>query len=169
MMVPRSGGTLVLATTMVLGFVSAQEQLPPFPNATAGTFFSGVFSSGMVLQRGATPAVVYGVVIGATASTTVAVTASTAGSTSAPYTVHATVEPTTIRVQAGGFYARWRAVLHPTEAIGGNLSISADCSACGSAAGHGSDIHEISYGDVWVCSGQSNMELPMIHDHYRNG
>jgi hypothetical protein len=53
--------------------------------------------------------------------------------------------------------------------VGGNFSISADCTGCGSAAGNGSAIHGVMYGDIWVCSGQSNMELPLIHDHYRNG
>ena len=43
-------GTLAMALLLPPSW--AQEQLSPFPNATAGTFFSGVFSDGMVLQRG---------------------------------------------------------------------------------------------------------------------
>ena len=50
---------------------SAQpEHLDPFPNATAGTFFSGVFSDGAVLQRAPRSARLFGVVIGATDDTT---------------------------------------------------------------------------------------------------
>jgi hypothetical protein len=97
-MVPLS--LLVVVALQLSGSASAQEQLPPFPNATAGTFFSGVFSDGMVLQRGSAPAAVYGAVVGATAGTAVTVTVAD-GVGGAPYAVRATVEPTTIRVQAG--------------------------------------------------------------------
>lgn len=98
-MVPLS---LLVVVALLSGRASAQEQLPPFPNATAGTFFSGVFSDGMVLQRGSAPAAVYGAVVGATAGTVVTVTVADGVGGGAPYAVRATVEPTTIRVQAGG-------------------------------------------------------------------
>jgi hypothetical protein len=159
---------LVVVTCGLSRHAVLQEQLPPFPNATAGTFFSGVFSDKMVLQRGPRPAVLFGAVVGASAGTTVSVKVSCEGNGSS-YTVDSNVEVTPIRVQAGGLYARWRAALRPVAAVGGSCTLAVDCTSCGVAAGHGTAISAVTWGDVWVCSGQSNMELPLIHDHYRNG
>ena len=66
--------------TLARRALAQPEQLPPFPNATSGAFFSGVFSDRAVLQRAPRSAVLYGVVIGATPSTTVTVTLQDGGS-----------------------------------------------------------------------------------------
>ena len=79
------------------------QKLDPFPNATAGTFFSGVFSDNTVMQHGRAAAV-YGVVVGATAGTKVTVRISEGAV--AEYTVAAAVELTSATVKAGGLYAR---------------------------------------------------------------
>ena len=129
----------------------AQDHLDPFPNATAGSFFSGVFSDGAVLQRGGKGSSLYGVVIGAVAGTTVTVKVSG----SASYTIVATVDVTPMKVKSG-IYARWRAVLKP-HAAGGDYTASVDCANCGTAAGHGATLANLTMGDVWFCSGQSNV------------
>ena len=53
--------------------------LPAFPNGTAGTFFSGVFTDHAVLQRAPAKAAVYGVIFGAEPATTVKVEVAAVG------------------------------------------------------------------------------------------
>ena len=144
------GPLLLLAVTLLSRSGAAQDHLDPFPNATAGTFFSGVFSSGAVLQRAPRAARLFGVVIGATAESTVTVTVAGAG---ASYEVVAEVEVTTMKVKAGGLYARWVATLRPHEA-GGNVTAAAACAACGTANGNSAKLVDLQFGDVWFCSGQ---------------
>jgi hypothetical protein len=60
---------------------------------------------------------------------------------------------------------QWRAKLTPHEA-GGNFTITAFCTLCGGL--NSSTIHSVTFGDVFVCSGQSNMQLAMIHTFDRN-
>ena len=60
---------------------------------------------------------------------------------------------------------QWRAKLTPHEA-GGNFTITASCTSCGGLIS--STIHSVTFGDVFVCSGQSNMQLAMIHTFDRN-
>ena len=45
------------------------------------------------------------------------------------YTVSAMVEKVSKQTQSGG-YARWKAVLKPQAAAGGNFTVTAACSAC---------------------------------------
>ena len=73
----------------------------------------------------------------------------------ASYTVAARVisEP-------GPMQGHWKGYLKPTQA-GGNLTITASCAGCGGL--NPSTIHSVTFGDVFVCSGQSNMQLSMIH------
>ena len=144
------GPLLLLAVTLLSRSGAAQDHLDPFPNATAGTFFSGVFSSGAVLQRAPRAARLFGVVIGATAESTVTVTVAGAG---ASYEVVAEVEVTTMKVKAGGLYARWVATLRPHEA-GGNVTAAAACAACGTANANSAKLVDLQFGDVWFCSGQ---------------
>ena len=127
------------------------EQLPPFPNATNGAFFSGVFSDRAVLQRGPRSAVLYGVVIGATPSTTVTVTLQDGGSgpDEAQAPVQARVEVTQMKVPKGGLYARWAATLPPHPA-GGDFSATVACGGCGNAPGQ--TLSNLTFGDVWFCS-----------------
>ena len=152
-MLSRSGTqwlqALVLAT--LCRSASAQPQhLDPFPNATAGTFFSGVFSDGAVLQRAPRSARLFGVVIGATEDTTVTVAVDGTG---VSYEVLAEIELTAMKVKAGGLYARWKATLKPHEA-GGNFTAAASCAKCGAAAGNTAKLADLQFGDVWFCSGQ---------------
>jgi sialate O-acetylesterase len=103
---------------------------------------------------------VLGVVIGATPSTTVNVTV--AALDEPPYTVLAKV----LQTKKTG-YAYWRAALRP-HAAGGDVTISAQCASCGKGEGKVAVVKGVTFGDVWLCSGQSNMELPMVHEHGRN-
>lgn len=148
-----------------LSKVSDKYQPAKFPDDVAGTFFSGVFSDNVVLQREPARAAVYGVVIGAELDTTVAVKISeVSGSTAA--SIAAEVVVTTQETEVGGLYATWRAVLEPAAA-GGNYTISASCMSC-AAPSNFNTLNSVTFGEVWFCSGQSNMWLPMHMDTSRN-
>ena len=124
-----------------------------------GTHFSGAITSNSVLQKGATTsAAVLGTVQGATSGTVVTVTVAEAGA--APYSVRADI------VGRGNGNLTWHARLHPHPAPGGNATISASCASCSNDSK--ATLVNITWGDVWFCAGQSNMELPMDFALTRN-
>ena len=142
--------------------------MPAFPNGTAGTFFSGVFSDHVVLQRGPSKAAVFGVVFGAETATEVDVTVASvsgSGDVTDSYSVKAAVMLTG-KTYPGGRYAQWKAFLKPAPA-GGNFTITAGCSSCKNTTAK-ARLADVTFGDVWFCSGQSNMWLPMNMDTSRN-
>ncbi|CAK0871817.1 unnamed protein product [Prorocentrum cordatum] len=132
---------------------------PPPPQPTL--VFSAGFSSDAVLQRGR-PASVYGFASGAAAPrVSVAVAGADAAGAAVSYEVAAEVsswggdswQPDTQPAPPHGPWV-WRAVLR-TAAAGGEYTITAsDGSTHGSAS-----IERVTFGDVWFCSGQSNMAL----------
>lgn len=120
-----------------------------------------MFTDNAVLQRGSeTMAAVYGAVFGGISSqTTVAVTVAEAGQ--APYTVQARV-----MVDTAPFNATWKALLKPHAAPGGDITITVRCANCQNTTA--SSIRNVTYGQVWVCSGQSNCWLPLEYTTTRN-
>lgn len=122
---------------------------PPFGDNcstdNSGVCFSWTCGDHMVLQRAPHKAAVYGHVNGA--ASTISVTVAQVGG--AVYTVPAVV---TAGVVAGSKKA-WKAVLKPA-AGGGNFSITARCTA--GCIGEAS-IADVTFGDIFYCSGQSNM------------
>ena len=153
---------------------------PPTPPPAPAIVFSAGFSSDMVLQRGTGGAAVYGLVAhgdGAAAappSVTVRVGQGGGGGGGAAYTVVAALLPApTTGIAPFGTAANasaWRALLRPAEAGGPALAITASCTGCGGGGGGGggttgttATLERVAYGDVYFCSGQSNMALPL---HY---
>ena len=135
-------------------FVYPDEAPPPSP--PSGISFSGVWTDHAVLQRGSTArAAVYGMVTGAADKITLAVSEAGAGK----YSVDAEI------IMDGG-NTTWKALLKPHPEYGGNLTLTAVCSGC--SGNTSATIESLTYGDVWFCSGQSNMELPMAHGLTRN-
>ena len=132
--------------------------LPPFPNATAGTFFSGVFGDHVVLQREPAKAAIYGVIFGAEDGTTVTVDVGSASGAKI-YSVPATVMLTDTQMP-GGRYAKWKAYLKPSAA-GGNFTVAASCASCKNSSA--SSISDVTFGDVWFCSGK--LALPGDSEH----
>lgn len=152
------------------------------PNGSSGfhcppsLLFSAGFDSDMVLQRAPQKAKVYGQMLGHGAGATVQVTVSAAGV--AIYTVPAAVAPDTrtycqpsggIRTCVANYSAVWSAYLKPAPA-GGEYTISAKCTAgCGTgttgAPRDTTTLERVTFGDVYFCSGQSNMALPGIHSY----
>ena len=65
----------------------------------------------------------------------------------------------------------WKALLPPTAATKGGAApmeytITAECSGC--TANATQVLSGVVFGDMWYCSGQSNMWLPMDHSLSRN-
>lgn len=60
----------------------------------------------------------------------------------------------------------WKALLPPMPA-GGNYLITASCTGCAASVLQLS-LNNVTFGDVWFCSGQSNMWLQVLHTFSRN-
>jgi len=130
--------------------------LPPdapfkFPD---GVFFSGSFSNGTVLQRGTdkggNPASVYG---RAPPKSSVTLTLNQEdGSYS---------KAATISAASNG---DWKWTLPEPMKAGGNFTFVVSCDQCTQKA----FMFNVTFGDVWFCAGQSNMELAMQYTISRN-
>jgi hypothetical protein len=139
--------------------------------------FSVGFDSNMVLQRDATTAI-YGQMIGNGGGAQIEVTVRESGG--GFYTVKALVvaqQSPTYSVMCwhpqgdppcyvANYTASWKAFLKPATA-GGDYTISAKCTAgcSGDIVRDTSTIERVTMGDVYFCSGQSNMQLPNTHSY----
>jgi sialate O-acetylesterase len=110
--------------------------------------FASVFGDDQVLQR-SVKAAVYGTGTPGTA-VTVSVTDDSTG------LVELTAPPVGVNAQG-----EWKALL-PPHAAGTGFTVTASTGKSGIV------LHRISFGDVWFCSGQSNMELPVYYTFTRN-
>lgn len=118
------------------------------PTSKAALSFASVFGDDQVFQRSA-KAAVYG---SGTPGLTVAVTVSD----DRTGLVELVAPP--VVVGSGG---EWRALL-PPHAAGTGFTVTA------SAGGSSISLRRTSFGDVWFCSGQSNMELGLYYTFTRN-
>jgi hypothetical protein len=144
---------------------SSDPEAQPTCVCPPALLFSAGQDNDMVLQRAPAQAAVYGVAL--ELGSQVEVTVSGVGA--APYTVGAKVMPAAATYAGPGganYTAIWKAYLRPTKA-GGSFTISAKClTGCGTgadAARNVATIQRCTYGDVYFCSGQSNMALPLLH------
>ena len=71
-----------------------------------------------------------------------------------------TVQAKLTKLAEGEGYS-WKVLLRPNKA-GGAFTITATSGALTAAISH------VTFGDVWYCSGQSNMALPLVHTISRN-
>ena len=140
---------------------------PAPPPPASGVRFSGVFSSQMVLQRDAATAVFgwcgtagQGAQVFSrctfAAGATVEVTMSSTADSTRLFTTHTPI--------AGD--GTWKALL-PAMGAGGSYSVSAACThGCGNSSA--AVLEDVTFGDLYFCSGQSNMELTMHYTFSRN-
>ena len=132
--------------------------------------FAPVLTDNAVLQRAPAAARVYGVVEGTrspssrTPQISITVTKDNDPTGSSAYTIaaqHVEVVNAT--------YARWRATLRPGLVSAGAHTIAATLATSdAAAAAAGAKISNILFGEVWLCSGQSNAWLPMHFSLSRN-
>ena len=135
--------------------------------------FAPVFSSRMVLQQAPARSALFGDLIVDTSSAsppsnvrvhiTVRPVHKGRRETRRPYSVEASLEAPVKRVKRKRFPTytvpdglwTWRAYLHPMPA-GGDWIIRATANT--SETHLHADLHVVTFGDVWMCAGQSNME-----------
>ena len=163
--------TVVLASAGPLSLSSSLGGPPP-PPAPPSFGFSAVLGDWMVLQQQPSAAAVYGTATIGAKSVTVTVSD---GKTS--YDVTATVgkdathqpigyvDPST-GAQLPFIAQTWKALLKPTAA-GGDYTITAKCKGCSGNKTNATLAH-VTFGDMWYCSGQSNMWLPVQYSFSRN-
>ena len=132
-----------------------ERSAPSFP---PGVSFAGSFTDYAVLQKGASHAAVYGAVTGGVSSS-LAVTVALGG---------AKTRATIVQMDRANGTAVWKALLPPHREQGGDYTLSAQCTGCDASNGSTVVLQHVTFGDVIVCSGQSNMELPMQHALTRN-
>lgn len=125
--------------------------------------FSAGFSSDMVLQRAPAKSAVYGVAF----RTDAVIDVQIQDEAGLNYNVSATVQPL-LKVDHGpagaNYTAQWKAFLRPASA-GGVYTITARClKKCGSDSDvkrNTALIERATFGDIYFCSGQSNMALSL--------
>ena len=107
--------------------------------------FAGSFLSGMVLQRGPSSAsAVFG-----TASPGATVQLHAQGPGGWTFSAKATASA----AKAAEEHGTWKVLLPPRPASVGGYSITAKCATCANSTAQ--TLSDVSFGDVWFCSGQS--------------
>jgi hypothetical protein len=153
---------LLVPVVLALHVFNTSQTLPPAVRPD-GVSFAGVFTNHTVLQRAPQTSAVYGVVVSSACNLTNTLHVSLSlwkGRTS----------QWTLGAQHIDFincsYVRWKASLPPMPS-GGSFELHASAPAI--FAGTGSQmLTDITFGDVWFCSGQSNMWLPVHYTFTRN-
>jgi len=133
----------------------ADPQDPPFDMTKV--LFSGIFSTHGVLQRAPRRSSVYGT---ATPGATVTVVLSGPDGyshTSAPTAVTSSPD--------SAVNGTWK-ILLPARTAGFGYTLEARCLGCPNTTAH--TLTDIGFGDVFLCSGQSNMEDPVLTTVSRN-
>ena len=146
-------GTELAPTGKLSGFSSYRRRDEPCPPAPPPPLFANVFGSGMVLQREPSQARVFG-----KAPSGAALTVTVAQQGELRYTAN-------VSATANGA-GEWACLLPKMPASGDGVSYNLTASL-DEAPHHQQCLTEIVWGDVFVCGGQSNMELPLslVNNH----
>eukprot|EP01047_Picozoa_sp_COSAG01_P035614 COSAG01_NODE_2744_length_7150_cov_5.435116_2_plen_304_part_00 len=153
--------SLCSAATAATVAVTRGDKPPPPP--PAGIHFFAGFSDHAVLQRGPGRAALYGKLEAGATGATVQISPGPADLTGG--TVAAAARAYEVAAQVSGD-GTWKALLPPHPA-GGVWSVTAKCQGCASEP-RSATLHNLTYGDVVYCGGQSNMWLPLLHTLTRN-
>jgi len=128
---------------------------PPFDQTKV--IFSGVFSNHGVLQRSPASASVFG-----TAVAGGSVTVTLSGPNGFNFTSAPVIVTTSNDASLNG---TWKVLLPPRPA-GFGYSLTATCNGCSNDTA--ATLNDVGFGDVYLCSGQSNMECPLYTTLSRN-
>ena len=139
------------------GIALAQPPAVPPPFAGPGIGLAPIFTDHAVLQRDPAVSAVYGVVVGDPRATGAVVTVSSDTNEDIEYSV---VAKHIDRVNAT--YFRWKAALQPTAAGTGSHTITATCVGCHSSSVASAHVHDVVFGDVYVCSGRECLRPGLI-------
>ena len=161
---------LALCCTAVIttGGRSPPPPAPAVPSTPPPLSFAAPFGDNMVLQQQPAIAAVYG--FGGSKGVTVTITDEETGKVA--YTVEAKLNVTAqpfgddFGVRPANTYnpwnaplPTWKALLKPTPP-GGSFTIKATTASLQTVS-----ISNVAFGDMWYCSGQSNMWLPVSHTY----
>ena len=169
-------GALISANgvTADLGGAKGKPPPPPPPPPPLPSFgFSVVLGDWMVLQQSPAAAAVYGYApVGATSVTVTISDGKSSYDVVATVGKDATHQPNGYVDPGTGLNLNitnntWKALLHPTAA-GGDYSITAKCGSGCSTGATSATLAHATFGDMWYCTGQSNMWLPVQHTFSRN-
>ena len=162
----------LVASMLPLGLASAAAAAgkpPPAPPLPAFGF-SPVFGDYMVLQQAPAAAAVYGTVLPGTTAVTVTVSdGKSSYEVKASVGADATHQPRGYVDPATGANLpvaneSWKAILRPAPA-GGDWHIAAVAHDANSST---ATLAHVVFGDMWYCTGQSNMWLPVKYSFSRN-
>jgi hypothetical protein len=142
---------LGLTTTTALGaFALTDPDVDPSldpPFDLSKVSFSSVFSDSMVLQREPQQASVFG-----TATPGASITVTLASSSGFSFTSPPT---TVVSSSDSAIHGSWK-VLLPARPAGMGYNVTAVCAGCTNTTSGPAYLGDVVYGDVYLCSGQSN-------------
>eukprot|EP00041_Stephanoeca_diplocostata_P018767 m.396690 g.396690 ORF g.396690 m.396690 type:complete len:756 (+) comp21114_c0_seq4:60-2327(+) len=162
------------AAAELYGFEDDLDKLfggPPPPPAPPAFGFNLNHGNWMVLQQAPAKSAVYGTLgVGGTA-VKVSMCADNGGApcNTIDAKINATHQPVGYQDPNGVPFpvtASWKALLPPMPA-GGSFTITATCTGC-TDVNKTITLTNVTFGDMWYCSGQSNMWLPVQYSFSRN-
>jgi len=142
-----------------LALTSCPAAAAPFNSCGSGVCFSGNINHNAILQRAPERSAVYGSVN--TASPAGAQVVVTLAGTAADGSAYSKDFPAAVNADS-----TYKALLDAMPAWG-NFTITATCSACAGSPLSVSVVG-VTFGDVYLSSGQSNMELSLYNTYERN-
>ena len=153
---PPYTSTMLVATlgAALLRGSSGQENPADPPFDATRVLFSAAFSDHMVLQRAPQLAAVFG-----TATPGSNVTVHLAGPNNFSFTSSSTPVANSADITRNG---TWKVVL-PAQVPGFGYTIQATCFGCLNATSSPATLVDVGFGDVFLCSGQSNSECRCMH------
>lgn len=133
--------------------------------------FSDTLGDNMVLQREPASAAVYGSFRtpsseSAGEQNSVMVSISDDSDLFVSFTVKATISFDHTSLDETKLF-RFKALLHPMPA-GRSYTVEARCGTSSGENDNNVTLHNVTFGDVWYCGGQSNMALPLEYTMMRN-
>lgn len=168
----------------VVAVAFAASAAPPPPPQVLLFSFDSAFGNNMVLQQAPSKAAVYGFLdFPASASGAVVQVTLTPSGGGAPTTVQAVLN-VTVQTFGDGWGVRnlnasdclgclppfnpwntplasWKALLPPQPA-GGDFVVTASCTGCSSLGPSTISISNVTFGDMWYCTGQSNSACGLL-------
>eukprot|EP01084_Bolivina_argentea_P185035 319107_1 len=131
--------------------IEMDEIISNFYSTKSGVMFSGIFTNNSVLQREPQYANLYGTCD--TPNTEIILIIKNESSLHLPYENNIETY-STISMNNGD----WKIILPNTYKNGGNFTLTVDCELCISLP-KTCTIYNITFGDIYLCLGQSNMKL----------
>eukprot|EP01084_Bolivina_argentea_P160656 279725_1 len=149
-----------LDPTLIGAAIRRDRYIIDFRENLQGIAYSGVFSNNAVLQREPNHAAIYGI---CDANVSIKLTLINEQELSDTTNKNAKDIFTTISMDNGD----WKIIFPKTYENGGNYTVLVQCNEC-IGNPKNATLYNITFGDVYFCAGQSNMELEIDYTFSRN-